>query len=90
MGKAHFFLVFHAQEREKRGFRERSSDLSLRSTELGWSSHVGPRLKVEELVEGNKWTPKSGVSVGDTSGKFRRPWVSSFQVFEKLRLRSKR
>ena len=61
MGKAHFFLVFHAYEREKRGCEERSSDLCLRFTELGWSSHVGPRLKVGVLVEGNAWTPKSGI-----------------------------
>ena len=56
--KAHFFLDFHAQEREKRGCRERNSNFSLRSTKLGWSSHIGPRLKVGVLVEGNVWTPK--------------------------------
>ena len=74
----------------RRGCRERSSDFSLRSAELQWSSRVGPRLKVEVLVEGNAWTLKSGVFVGDMSGKFGRLWVSSFRVFEKLRLRSKR
>ena len=59
MGKGpFFFLVFHAREREKIGCRERSSDFSLRSTELGWSSRVGSRLKVGVLVEGNTWTPK--------------------------------
>ena len=88
--KSHFFLVFHVQEREKRGCRERRSDFSLRSTELGWSSNVGPRLKVGVLVEGNVWTPKSGVFVEDTSGKFKRLWVSSFRVFKKLLLRSQR
>ena len=53
-------------------------------------SRVGPRLKVGVLVEGNAWTLKPGVSIGDSRGKFGRPWVSSFRVFEKLRLRSKR
>ena len=70
--KSHFFLVFHGQEREKRECKERSSNFSLRSTELEWPSRVGPRLKVGVLVKGNVWTPKSGVSVGDTSGKFGR------------------
>ena len=88
--KAHFFLVFHTQEREKRECRERSSNFSLRSTELEWSSRIRPRLKVGVLVEGNVWTPKSGVLVGDSSEKFGRPWVSSFRVFEKLHFRSKR
>ena len=50
--------------------REKTSNLSLRSTKFGLSSCVGPRLKVEELVEGNAWTPKSRVFVGDLSGKF--------------------
>ena len=70
--------------------RERSSGLSLRSTKFGWSSRIGLRLKVGVLVEGNAWTPKSRVFVRDTGGKFGMPWVSSFRVFEKLRLRSKR
>ena len=55
--KAHFFLVFHAQGREKRGCRERSSNFSLRSMELGWSSRIRTRLKVGVLIEGNAWTP---------------------------------
>ena len=70
--------------------RERSSDFSLRSMELRWPSHIGPRLKVGVLVEGNVWTPKLGVFVEDSSEKFRRPWVLSFLVFEKLHLQSKR
>ena len=90
MGKTPFFWSFTHKGREKRGCGERSSDFSLRSTELGWSSCVGPRLKVGVLVEGNAWTPKPGVFVGDSNGKFRRPWVSSFRVFKKLHLRSKR
>ena len=89
MGKIPFSSWSFTQERENRGCEERSSDFSLRSTELGWSSRVGPRLKVGVLVESNAWTPKPGVFVGDSSGKFGRSWVLSFQVFEKLRLRSK-
>ena len=90
MGKAHFFLVFHAQKRENRGCRERRFDFSLRSTKLGWLSRVGPRVKVEVLIEGNVWTPKPRVFAGNSSGMFGRLWVSSFRVFKKLCLRSKR
>ena len=43
------------------------STFSPRSTELGWSSHVGPRLKVEVLVEGNTGTTKSRFFVRDSS-----------------------
>ena len=57
-GKIPFLHGLHAQEREKRGCRERSSYFPLRSTELGWSSRIGSRLKVGVLVEGNAWTPK--------------------------------
>ena len=39
----------------RRKFRERNYDFSLRSTELGWSSSVGPRLKVGVLGEGYAW-----------------------------------
>ena len=39
----------------RRRVRERNSNFSLRSTKLGWSSHVGPRLKVEVLGEGYAW-----------------------------------
>ena len=74
MGKKNPFLLglSHAGEGEE-GCRERSSDFSLRSTELEWSSCVGPRLKVGVLVEGNVWTPKSRVFIIDTSEKFGRP-----------------
>ena len=90
MGKKPISSWFFTQEREKRGCRERSFDFCLRSTELGWSSRVGPRLKVGVLVDDNAWTPKPGIFVGDSSKKFERPWVSSFRIFEKLCLRSKR
>ena len=39
----------------RRKVRERNSDLSLRSTELGWLSRVGTRLKVRVLYEGYAW-----------------------------------
>ena len=68
MGKAHFFLVFHAQKRENRGCRERRFDFSLRSTKLDWLSRLGLRVKVEVLIEGNVWTPKPRVFIGNSSG----------------------
>ena len=83
------FLAGIGKEREKRERGERGSTFSLGSMELGWSSCFGPRLKVGVLIEGNAWTPKQGVFVGDSSGKFGRPWVLSFPIFEKLRLLSK-
>ena len=43
----------------RRKVRERNSDLSLRSTELGWSSRVRPRLKVGVLGEGYAWIPET-------------------------------
>ena len=39
----------------RRKVRERNSDFSLRSTKFGWSSRVGPRLKVGVLNEGYMW-----------------------------------
>ena len=60
----------------RRKVRERSSDFSLRSTKLGLSSLVGPRLKVGVLVEGNAWTPKSRIFVEDSSGSSGKLWVS--------------
>ena len=72
-GKSSFFWSSTHKGREKRGCRERSSDFSLRSMELGWSSHVEPRPKFGVLFKGNGWTPKLGVFVGDSSGKFGMP-----------------
>ena len=43
----------------RRKVRERNSDFSLRSTELGWSSRVGPRLKVGVPNEGYTWIPET-------------------------------
>ena len=46
----------------RRKVRERNSDFSLRSTELGWSSHIGPRLTFGVLGEGYACIPKLQVS----------------------------
>ena len=42
----------------RRKVKERNSDFSLRSIELGWSSLIEPRLKVGVLDEGYAWTPE--------------------------------
>ena len=55
---------------------KRGSTFSLRSKELGWSSRIEPRLKVGILVEGNAWTPKSGVFVGDMIEEFGKSKIS--------------
>ena len=43
----------------KRKVRERNFNFSLRSTELGWSFRVEPRLKVGVLGEGYAWIPET-------------------------------
>ena len=43
----------------RRKVRERNSDFSLRSTELGWSSRFEPRLKVGVFGEGYVWIPET-------------------------------
>ena len=43
----------------RRKVRDRNSDFSLRSTELRWSSHVGPRLTIGVLSEGYAWIPET-------------------------------
>ena len=45
--------------KEKRGCRERSSNLSLRSTKIEWSSSDGSRFKVGVLGECYAWIPKT-------------------------------
>ena len=44
--------------------------------EVSWSSRVGPRLKVEVLIEGNAWTSKSRIFVGESSEELRKLKVS--------------
>ena len=75
MGKSPIFLGAGSSSERRRECRERSSDFSLRYTELRWSSCVGPRLKVGVLVEGKAWTPKPGVFVRYSSEKFGRPYA---------------
>ena len=80
------------EEGEREG--KMGSTFSLRSTELGWSSRVRPRLKVGVLVKGNAWTPKLGVFIGDLTDEFGKSKVSGFkkcqQDFLDFILRSKR
>ena len=75
MGKIPYFWGLNPVVRGEKRCRERTSDFSLRSTELRRLSRVRPRLKVRVLVEGNMWTPKPGFFVGDSSGKFGKPCV---------------
>ena len=69
---------------------ERSSTFSIRFTAIGGSVSIGPRLKVEVLVEGNAWTLKSRIFVRDSSGSSGRLWVSGLRDSKKFCLRSKR
>ena len=43
----------------KRGCRKRSSNFSLRSTKIEWSSSDGPRVEVRVLDEGYAWIPET-------------------------------
>ena len=53
-------MKFHRRFRVwRRKVRERKSDFSLRSTELGWLSHIGPRLKVRVLGKSYPWIPEN-------------------------------
>ena len=74
----------------RRKSSERSSTLSLRFTAIGDSVSVEPRIKVEVLVEGNMWTPKSRIFAKDSSGSSGRSWVSGLRDSKKFRLLSKR
>ena len=54
----------------RRKVRERNSDFSLRSKELGWSSPVRPRLKVGVLGEGYAWIPETPSFTKVSHGRF--------------------
>ena len=58
------------EQRIKEEERERGkiSSSSLRSTKLGWSSRIGPRLKVGVLDERYAWVPKKMDFAEDPSG----------------------
>ena len=49
---------------------ERSSNFSLRSTKIGWSSSDGPRFKVEVLGEGFEWIPETPSFAKVSRGRF--------------------
>ena len=52
--KPFFFLQNMRVREKKRGCRDRIFDFSLRSKKLGWSSCIGPRLKVGILVRATR------------------------------------
>ena len=62
-------LIFPAGEKtlEREG---ESSNFSLRSTEIGWSEFVGPRMKAHLLDEGYAWVLKTRDFAEDLSKKF--------------------
>ena len=82
-------LIF-CRNRERREDRERSSNFSLRSTELGCSVFVRLITKVHLHDESYAWIPEVKDFAEDSHEKFRRSWVSCLRDFQKLRLRSKR
>ena len=55
---------------EKRGCRERSSNFSLQSTKIEWSSFDGPRFKVGVLGEGYAWIPETPSFAKVFQGRF--------------------
>ena len=61
MGKGDFFFfgLVSGSGEEKRGCKERSSNFSLRSTKIGWSSSDRLRFKVRVLGKGYTWIPET-------------------------------
>ena len=55
---------------EKIGCRERSSNFSLRSTKIGWSSFDELRFKVRVLDEGYAWILETISFAKVSSGRF--------------------
>ena len=47
------------KEERERERKEKGFSFFLRSTEIGWSDLVGPRVKAHLLCEGYAWAPKS-------------------------------
>ena len=69
--KSGFFCCWYpAVREEKRECRERSSNFSLRSTKIGWSSFNGPRFKVRVLGEGCVWIPETPSFAKVLRGRF--------------------
>ena len=71
-GKSSFLGLYPAVREGKRGCRERSSNFSLRSMKIGWSSSDGPRVKIRVLDEGYAWRPETQEEVFA-----KLPWVIS-------------
>ena len=75
--KAHFSRSVHERVRERRReSRERSSNFSLRSMELGCSVFVGPRTKGHLCHESYAWVPKTKDFTEDSIEEYGRSWVS--------------
>ena len=69
------FLLF---KREKKGKDMSFQNLSLRSTEVGWSEFIRSRTKVHLLDEGYVWIPKTWDFTKDSSEEFGKSKVSGF------------
>ena len=88
----YFFLAVREEKRERHTQRQRerererereSSNFSLRSTEIGWSEFVGPRMKVHLLDEGYAWVLKTRDFAKDLSKEFGKSKVLSLgSVYE--------
>ena len=68
--KSSFLGWYPTVRKEKKGCRERSSNFSLRSMKIGWSSSDGPRFKVEVLSEGYAWIPETSSFSKVSRGRF--------------------
>ena len=64
------------REKEREMREERSSNFSLRSTEIGGSIFVGPRTKDHLLDKGYVWVPKTRDFAEDSSEEFGKSRVS--------------
>ena len=63
------------KKKEKRKKRERSSNFSLRSTEIGGSVFIWPRTKDHLLDKGYAWVPKTRDFIEDSSEVFKKSRV---------------
>ena len=77
MGKAHFWGWYPAMREEKRECRERSSNFSLRSMKIGWSSSDRPRFKVGVLGKGYAWILETPSFAKVSLGRFGESKASS-------------
>ena len=58
---------------------ERDANLSLQSTEIGWSEFIGQRTKIHLLDEGYEWVPKTRDFTEESSKEFGKSKVSSLR-----------